>query len=266
MTPPPPTPPSNPSPSNSRPAKGPQSKPDLRFDIDALFEHLIDNLGHELAHEKDWNFHLRPRTKSEAELNRLASIADELSEEFIIEFQEETEEEINGKMVMGPALLTVVVEGALMPDEVKALAKRFQTLAEQRGLVYDGVASYEPMGDEDGAFGWLELEDARERLRMLSEEGLASNAPVLFVFAFATGEEEHADEIEQAMLAAGYVDVDSVEDEDGDGEEDEPTILIIGAIKGRNSEKELAAAYAKTAALGRTLDAELLGVQFAEPE
>ena len=53
-------------------------EPDLRFDIDALFEHLTGNLDHDASDEQDWTFWLRS-----SNVEALKQVAGEFEDDFI---------------------------------------------------------------------------------------------------------------------------------------------------------------------------------------
>ncbi len=226
--------------------------PNLSRDIDALFSHMVKDLGHDLDDPKDWTFSLRS-----TDLNVLTRLGEDLSEEFHVELQESVETIEDDRTVEGPPLLSVVVTEALRPEQVKALAARFEKLAAQKGVTYEGVASYDPM-DEEELFGWLSVDDAAWRLKHFEDTGLAPGAELSFIFALSADDRKHAQAVEKALLAAGIEDTEVMDDGGEFG--------VMAHTLGANDEKVLRAEFEKVERVAVAAKAELLGVQFEGPE
>ncbi|MBK7405055.1 MAG: hypothetical protein IPJ41_10570 [Phycisphaerales bacterium] len=227
-------------------------KPDLHFDIDALFAHLATVLEHTPDMEREWHFTLRCD-----EFDRLVRVGESLEEEFDVHVQEEVETVEGDRTFMGPPLLAVMIQAALGPEEVKSLASKFASLAREEGLEYEGVMSFEPL-DEEATFGWLGLEDAQWRLRHFTDGGLAPGCSMPFVFAIEAPAMERAEVVAEAL--AGFEEIEILEDEES------PGIGVIGRAMGRNDEAVLVEMYERVGRLAAAAGAELVGVQFFDDE
>jgi hypothetical protein len=230
------------------------TSPDMRFDIDALFNHMVKNLGHELHSEMTWSFTLRSE-----DFDKLESVAESLGEEFDIHLQEEVPTIENDEEFVGPPMLSINRTAALKPAEVKALAARIRTLADKHGLEYEGVTSYEPI-DEEELFGWLDLESATWRLRHFTDTGLEEGSPMPWVFAVVSASEKVRRKISAALGAGGF---DLVQDIDPD--EGEDAFLSLIRRDGTNDEAALTECYESVERIVNKAggdDAEFLGVQF----
>ncbi len=227
---------------------------DMKFEIDALFDHMATNLGHQPDDERDWHFAFRS-----PDVGRLEAIGEELSEEFDVELQEVVESQENGREIMGPPMLSIMVRGVLTAEDVKSLAARFEDLARAKQIVYEGVASYDP-GEDDEFMGWLALDEAQWRLRSFTDSGLPKGAEIPLAFAIAAEDHTHVQAIVKALKDAGLVDVEASEDDD---QED---LGVIVNIEGKNDEAALAATYEKIQRIAHATSGEMLGVQIGEDE
>lgn len=238
-------------------------RPDMSKDIDALFDHMLGNLGHEMDDIKDWMFNLRS-----ADLDRLEAIADELDEEFTVQIVESVEEiDADGNSSMGPPLLCVVIQDALLPDEVKSLAERFKRLAQSQGVSYEGVSCYEPTdedeleqlagqgdGDDDNDGEWMDIEEAVSRLEQLTSAGLAEGAEMVLVVCIQLDENNEGTAIGKDLSRRGFMDVELAENDEGE-------TAIIAACAVNNDAKLLRAKYDLAAQIAETGGGELVGVR-----
>lgn len=226
--------------------------PDMSFDIDALFDHLINNLDHDINDEKDWSFTLRSD-----DLRVLEKVASELETEFMVQLQETVEEvDIDGNSSFGPPLLSIVQRSALAADDVKAIADRIRSIAIERGLVYEGVTCYEPIDDEE-LFGWLAPEDAGWRLRHMTDCGLEENADLPWAFLIVTSSLDSIKRIGDELTSSGFNDRDVYDESDEDG-----NFGMCVFVPGRNNELELAATSTKIADVADRNGGRLEGIQF----
>lgn len=230
------------------------NQPDLHFDIDALFAHLIESLEHTLETEREWHFTFRCD-----DLDRLAGVAGALEDEFDVHLQKEVQTVEHGRTFMGPPLLAVMIQAVLGPEEVRSLSARFADLAREHSLTYEGVMSFEPLEMEE-AFGWLALEDGLWRLRHFSDSGLAPGEPMPFVFALEAAGQRQAEAAGAALAGAGFENTEVLEDPD------EPGIGILVRVAGRNDEALLTATFQKMERIAAAAGAELLGVQFFDDD
>jgi len=227
-------------------------EPDLNFDIDALFSHMINNLDHKIEDEQDWNFRLRSN-----HLNELEQVAAELEPEFTLQLQESVEEvDIDGNVTLGDPMLTVVRRGALSADEVKRIAEQIQRIASERGLTYEGVDCYEPI-DEEELFGWLAPEDAGWRLRHMTDCGLADNADLPWAFLVVTPTLDAARNVADALATNGFDDRDDYDEPDEEG-----NFGTCVFVQGRNNEFELSDSAAKISSVAESHGGSLIGIQF----
>jgi Regulator of ribonuclease activity B len=230
--------------------------PNLNFDIDALFEHLIKNLSQDLSKPLEWHFTLRSTKKEVAKLERLGAA---LAKEFDIHFQAEVETWQNDRMSIGPPMLLAVRTEVLTPKDVKALAKRFEGLAKKHGFTYEGVSSFEPI-DMNEVFGWLELDDAVWRLRHFTDTGLKEGADVPFVFALTarkpTALQKSAEKVKRWRNTwTEFIDADE--------EAGEVPMLLIRCA-GKNDEAALKKRYKQVESIAKETKASLVGVQYFE--
>lgn len=228
------------------------NQPDLHFDIDALFDHLLNNLEHQLDDEKEWSFTFRDES-----LEKLTRIAESLNSEFDVHLQEETETHENDRVFMGPPLLAVIIVGALQPDEVKALAARFTALAAEESITYEGVGVCEPFDDE-AFMDWLDVEDACWRLRYYSDCGLEAGADMPYIFLIETEGREQAQAVAEALNTDGLDQTEIAEEDDATG--------VFVRFAGKNDEETLRVVYARVERIAIAQHADLIGVQFFEED
>ena len=228
-----------------------QDDTDLAFDIDALFDHMVKNLNHELEDEKEWNFSLRS-----PDLAALERVAEELEGEFIVQLQEHVEEVSAAGVTLGDPMLSVIRNAALTAEDVKKIAQRMQKLAAERDLTYEGVNVYEPM-DMEEIFGWLEPEDAGWRLRHMTDCGLEDNAALPWTFLVSCPTLESMEAIAAALAAGGFDDREDFDEPDDEG--DFGTCVFV---EGRNNEAEMYEAAKKISEIAEAHDGALVGIQF----
>jgi hypothetical protein len=240
------------------------NEPDLAFDIDALFEHLVNELDHDFEDEMEWDF-----TFQSEDFAKLGKLAEKFEADFEVSLHhdepdaEPTDDpaaiaEITASP--GNSLLSVRRVAALTASEVKELAAKMATVAETEGVTYLGVSCYDPF-DEDEMFGWLELEDAVWRLRHFADAGLAENEDLPWAFMIISTAADVLRNTEKAILASGFDRIRAFDEPDEEG-----TLGICVFVDGSNNEAELTATYERLEAIITPLDAELLGVQFFPEE
>ncbi|HOD52198.1 MAG TPA: ribonuclease E inhibitor RraB [Candidatus Hydrogenedentes bacterium] len=228
--------------------------PDMRFDIDALFDHMVNNLDHNMADELDWEFLLRSPS-----IESLERIADELENEFTVDLQDAVEHiHPDGTSTFGDPLLSIVRRAALTPHEVKALADRFKAIASHYGVTYDGVTCFRAV-DEDELFGWLTLDDAIWRLRQFSDCGLEEGAELPWSFLVVAHDASQARSVIAELHKKGFDDLDAVEETDEDGN---LATCICVFVPGSNDEIALAETCERIEHIAQQFGARLEGVQF----
>jgi hypothetical protein len=230
-------------------------QPDLRFDIDALFDHMVANLAHDMADEKDWTFLFRS-----PELSKLQQLAVDLGTEFIIQLQEEVEEYRDGVVTAGPPLLSVIRRGALTAAEVKSIAAHMSETAAKHGVDYEGVQAFRVI-DEDVLFGWLDVDEAVWRLRHFTDNGLPDDADMPWTFRVQAVEIERLDKTAEEFVSIGYDRVHVYEEPDDGGNY---TLCLF--MNGTNNESALTEMYSKLGEIAQQHRAEPAGIQFFEEE
>lgn len=229
---------------------------DLSFDIDALFEHMIKNLGHDIAQKKLWVF-----TLQSANLQTLKDIAGQLEGEFDVPIQEDVEVSgADGKLSTGDPCLYVQRCEAFEPQQVKEIAARMIAIAKQYDATYQGVSSFDPF-DLNEFLGWLKPDDAAWRLRHWSDTGLEFNAEMPWVFFLRADDITKLNQIADALTAEGYDDFDVFDEPDEDGKVD-----LCMFTSGRNNEFDLNESCKKIASLAEQHGGQLGGVQFYNRE
>jgi hypothetical protein len=227
-------------------------EPDLNFDIDALFEHMSDNLEHDGDHELDWHFSLRSQ-----DLSKLEVVAEELESEFLVQLQENVEEvDDHGNITLGEPMLSVIQRGAFTADDVKQIAARIQKIANSQGLIYEGVSCYEPI-DEDELYGWIEPEDAGWRLRHMTDCGLEENADLPWAFLIDAPTFQAVKLMSTALESTGF---DDREEYDEPNEEGRFGLCVFS--QGRNNEFELQECATKITQTVEPHGGTLVGIQF----
>lgn len=227
-------------------------EPDLAFDIDALFAHMMGDLGHETTDPQDWIFSLRS-----AELGHLEIVAAQLEGEFEVQIQETVEEiDVDGSSSMGDPMLSVIKQDALTADQVKEIAARIELIANERGLVYEGVSSYDPI-DEEELLGWLPPEDAGWRLRHMTDCGLAEGTELPWVFLVLAESLDGIKKISDELDQAGFTEREEYDEPDENGEVGMSVFVI-----GRNDEAELMTASDNIHAISEKHEGHLEGIQF----
>jgi hypothetical protein len=225
---------------------------DPSVDIDALFDHMVNNLDYNATDAMDWVFSLRS-----TDLATLTRIGEQMSDEFVVQLQAEVEEiDTNGDMSSGDPMLSVIRHAALSPDEVKAISSQMSALAEKENLVYEGVDCYDPVDDEE-LFAWLSIDDATWRLRHFADCGLDVDGDLPWTFLIMTGTVEQAREIAETLKVNGFDDFDVYDEPDDDGE-----FGLCVFVEGKNNEGELSQTFEKMEGIADKAKATLEGVQF----
>ena len=107
------------------------SEPDLNFDVDALFDHMIENLGHSSDDELEWLFSFEGGTAES-----LRSIAKSLPHEFIPDVAEELEQvDEEGNLTIGGPVLSLTTQGKFDRSEIKSLTARMKQIALDNNLL-----------------------------------------------------------------------------------------------------------------------------------
>jgi len=225
---------------------------DTKFDIDALFTQIAEESEQGTDLVLDWHFDLR---SDDAEL--LETLANELEDEFIIHLQAQmTQTDDSGVVTEGPPILTLVRSEMLDADEVKAIAARMQAIADERGLIYEGVSCYDPIDDEE-MYGWMSPEDACVRLQHMTEAGLELDAELPWTFLVSTQNGDVIKPLFDEMNANGFDDIDGFDEPDEDGE-----FAVCIYMLARNNETELTATATKITEIANRFGGELHGIQF----
>ena len=206
--------------------------------------------------ELDWSFFIRSK-----DIAALQSLAEELSEDFDVEIQEQVEViDMEGNRSLGEPILSIVHRSALSPDEVEEMESRIQGLAESRGMTYEGVECYAP-ADSEEVFGWIAPEDAGWRLRHLSDNGLEEGAEMPWAFLVLAPDLERVQRIAEHVANKGLDDIDVFDEPDDDG-----LYAICIFAPGRNDEAELESYCDTIHDIAEQYGGELLGVQFLTRE
>ena len=231
-----------------------QDESDMHFDVDALFDHLTKNLGHELENEKEWQFSMES-----TDIETLETIGVQLQDEFVVQLQDVVEvHDIDGNVTEGPPILIISRTEAMTAPEVKVLAARFKALAEEHGVTYRGVTCFDPI-DEAELFGLLKLDDAVWRLRHYTDCGLEENAELPWSFVVIADTPEKAKTVATALEERKIPVVACEEEPDEEG-----YCAVVVTMQGRNNESEVADAYRKIEAIAEEFGTELEGMQFME--
>lgn len=221
-------------------------------DVDALFEHMTTNLDHHIEDEKEWVFSmLHPDTA------RLEKVGKTLADEFDVDLVPCELCDERGNTTGERVDLLISMIAALKPDEVKSLSARFETLATEHGVEYEGVACTDPLPED--FFDWLELEDAQWRLSHLADSGWPEGEAIPFLFAIECEDGAQAAKVGAAFEADGLdgklQEVEVIDDEEqGTG--------VAVQMEGVHDAAILASAYATVEAIAKKAGATLLGVQF----
>jgi hypothetical protein len=206
--------------------------------------------------ELDWSFSIRSK-----DIAALESLAEELDGEFDVQIQEQVEViDMEGNRSFGEPFLSIIHRAILSPEEVKELEARIQGLAESRGLIYEGVECYDPVGSEE-VFGWIAPEDAGWRLRHLTDNGLEEGAEMPWAFLVLAPDLERVQRIAEHVGKKGLDDIDLFDEPDDDG-----LYAICIFAPGRNDEAELESYCDTIHEIAEQYGGELLGVQFLTRE
>lgn len=214
-------------------------EPNLAFNIDALFDHMVNNMDHDMEDELDWVFSLRSE-----DVSKMERVAEQLDDEFLtlIEGDEPS--------------LSVIHRGALTPTEVKEIVSRLSGVAEQAGLAYEGVGCYEVM-DDDELFGWLDVDNATWRLRHFTDSGLPANADLPWVFLVLSEEKESLHNLAEALEQAGHEGVNIYDEPDDDG-----MFGLCLFMPGKNNEVDLTKKYVEIGEVAKQHGSHMGGIQF----
>jgi hypothetical protein len=226
-------------------------------DVDALFEHMTTKLDHQMDDEKEWVFSMLHE-----DTGRLEQVGTALADEFDVDLVTCELCDERGNTTGERVDLLISMVAALSPKEVKALSARFEALASEHGVEYEGVACTDPLPED--YFDWLELEDAQWRLKHLADSGWPEGEAIPFLFAIECDTGEQAKELGAAFEADGLdgkLDDVEVVDDPGDHEDAQGTGVAV-QMDGVHDEAALASAYAAVEAIAKKHGATLLGVQF----
>lgn len=225
---------------------------DFSSDIDELFDHMINNLDHDLSEEMDWVFSLRSD-----DLAKLTRIGEQLSEDFMVGLQDELEEiDIDGSRSIGDPMLSVVRQAALTPDEVKTVSSQMAQLAAKEDLVYEGVDCFDPVDDEE-LIGWLSPDDATWRLRHFTDSGLEIDAELPWAFLVLTDTIEQASAIADELAEGGISETEIYDEPDDDG-----NYGLSAFMSGKNNEFELGQMNDKIKSIAEKQSGRMDGIQF----
>ncbi len=228
------------------------SEPDLTRDMDALFRHMKENLDWDPDEPLVWHFTFR-----DANARTLETFGETLDESFSLSLQETVETIEDGKVFDGPPMLSVSMTGVFTVETIKANHDRFEKLAAEKQIEYEGVSCYETF-DEEEMFGWMDLEDATWRLRSFADTGLEPGEAVPFVFAVEPADQTVVDNLVTEFEERGLGRTEHLSDDEGK--------VVVVLIDGANDESVLTEAFAKVGAVAESHSAELLGVQFMDLE
>jgi len=226
-------------------------EPNMCFDIDALFAHMIENLSFDVADQMEWTFSLCSK-----DFGALKVVASHLPGEFTIALQEDVDTYVDGKWSKGLPLLSASITAALEPGVVKSYARRFEEIAHKHGVEYDGVGCFD--AEDPSEFQWLDLESAGWRLRHYVDTGMAAGEDLPFAFCIMAASEDGVAKVEEAALQQGFEDVAEY---DADGE-----YGLLVFVNGKNDEKILQARFDEMDAIAKGAGATLAGVEFFENE
>lgn len=227
-------------------------EPDLNFDIDALFEHLSNDFERDGEEQLDWSFSFRS-----SQVPVLQQIADELEDEFRLHLQDSVDEiDVDGNVTSGDPMLVAVARGDFTVDEIKAFAEQMRSIAEAKGVRYEGVECYDAI-DEEELFGWMEFDDAVWRLRHMTDIGVAEDEEMPWAFLVVAPTFERINAIAQACSAEGFGDHDEYDEPDEEGE-----FGMCVFVEGRNNESELAKTASRISELADSFEGCLAGIQF----
>lgn len=233
----------------------PSNEPNLAFDIDALFSHLVEVLGIDLSVPMDWTFTLRG-----TEMGQLKSIAETL-DEYQCELEESVEEiDDQGRLSLGRPMLSIVKTGALVPSEVKKIAEQMQRIARRTGIEYEGVEVFDAI-DDDELFDWLSLDEAVWRLRHFSDSGLNPGEVLPWVFLLMGDSLAQMQAFAEALVTGGFDNSQADDDPDDDGR-----FGVFVFQEGSNDEERLVAAHRQIVKIAADHGVEFEGIQFLSEE
>ena len=232
------------------------NEPDLSFDIEALFEHMGVEEGVK-AELSDWHFRI-----TSPDLDKLETVAEEQKKYFDVHLQEEVEiiNADDNSVTMGDPMLTLIQRGEFAYGEVKDLVSRVSKIAEENGVKYDGVDSYDPI-DAEEIFGWIPVEDAGWRLRHMTDCGLDEDGELPWTFYIETSNSEINKKVKDKLEAGGFDDLELFDEPDEEG-----FCAICIFVEGRNNEIELIQMAEKIEEFANPFDAKLQGIQFYDRE
>jgi hypothetical protein len=232
------------------------NEPDLTMDVEALFDHLVNHLQHDLSDRLDWSFTLRS-----PHLDRLETVAEQLSEDFFVHVQDEVENfDADGEATSGDPMLTVYCQDALTQSQVQEIADRLTALAAEYDLVYEGVACYDPIDDDDLP-GWLSPVDAALRLRSLVDGGFDVDAEIPWAFLIIFNSPDALKTTAERLNETGLNDIDIYDEQD-----DEGSYALCVFVAGSANECALTELAEKIEAITLQNPGELIGIQFCTRE
>lgn len=226
-------------------------------DIEGLFRHLADDLGHDLSEEKDWVFAFHSR-----DTDALEELGDQLEDDFLVEFQEslETIDLDSGEADFGPPVLNVIRRGILTCEQVKQLAQQMGSLAQQFQVQFAGVHCFDPVGADD-LLGWLSPAEAIWRLRHMTELGLSQDEQLPWAFLIACPTIQSRKELIQHYDKIPLADPIIFEQPDEQG-----NLGLCLMVAGRNNESQLEDMISTISQIAEQQDSKLTGLQFFDRE
>lgn len=224
-------------------------------DVDALFQHMTAKLDHDMADEMEWVFSMLHDDTSRLEKVGM-SLADEF-DQFDVDLVACELCDEQGTTTGERVDLLISTVAALKTDEVKALSARFEALATEHGVEYEGVACTDPLPED--FFDWLSVEDAQHRLGHLAESGWPEGEAIPFLFAIECEDAQQAKKLGAAFESDGLDgkldDIEIIDDpEQGTG--------VAVQMDGVHDGAVLASAFALVEAIVEKAGGTLLGVQF----
>ncbi|MCC5787896.1 MAG: hypothetical protein JJU33_14475 [Phycisphaerales bacterium] len=230
-------------------------------DIDKSFDHMIDNLDCD-PEQTDmlWMFSFRLDEDPE----KLEKFGGSLVERFAgeAEFEHEMVLAQNGDDGSEWLSLVLTVQTKMSRDTVKRWIQRFESLAQEHGIEFEGQSCCD-------AIDWEEFEkpmnaqDAAWRLRHFTDCGLPQGAPLLWILAFTATDPAVAESFECVLREAGFDQIERAENEE-DAEDRE--YYIDAVLLRSNTEAGLAEQHAAAEKLASAHGVRFEGFQFADPE
>lgn len=239
------------------------SEPELRFNVDALYDHLTQEHTEEELAEFQWFFLFQCGQDIESLQNLGNAIADEIDTEEQFEGFEvgigplEVEGE-DGSSEEVPVLILTIYD-PMEREQVRAMADRLKARAEEHGVTYEGV-SCGIAEEADDMMRPLNLDEALDRLNALTEMGVPPGEPMYWLFAFSGTTNPSLKSLASALEDEGFGQV-SLTPEAGDPEEGLLNALLLRS----NTTEGLEEVYQLAESLAAAHGVEFEGVQFGDP-